>query len=249
MSDSVISAMSDPGYVRLQQSNYLRHYELPSLGPCENYMYEKLILAFYRAYGIPGTAQHYTSATLPRTSQPKGLPHPSQILNRMRSAKSAEPELGPNLPILYNKYADDLVIRLPATSEADETLSEGTNRSKGDLKGQQTPQTSVITTAPVPVALPGGISRNRSMPPDPQRFAAKHHEDFDYWDDEFEEYYEESDYEEEDFGSRPVPIWLCSSLVIGYIVGGAYLFSSWEEWNFLDSAYFCFITLTTIGKF
>lgn len=47
---------------------------------------------------------------------------------------------------------------------------------------------------------------------------------------------------------RPVPIWLCVFLVISYILGGAYLFSRWEDWSFLDSAYFCFITLTTIGE-
>ncbi|GAB0100448.1 zinc finger CCCH domain-containing protein 13 [Sergentomyia squamirostris] len=47
--------------------------------------------------------------------------------------------------------------------------------------------------------------------------------------------------------SRPVPIWLCVFLVISYIIAGAFLFSRWEPWTFLDSAYFCFITLTTIG--
>lgn len=47
---------------------------------------------------------------------------------------------------------------------------------------------------------------------------------------------------------RPVPIWLCVFLVVGYILGGAYLFSRWENWSLLDSAYFCFITLTTIGE-
>lgn len=47
---------------------------------------------------------------------------------------------------------------------------------------------------------------------------------------------------------RPVPIWLCVFLVISYILAGAYLFSQWEKWPFLDSVYFCFITLTTIGK-
>lgn len=47
---------------------------------------------------------------------------------------------------------------------------------------------------------------------------------------------------------RPVPIWLCVFLVIGYIIGGAFMFQAWEEWEFLDAAYFCFITLTTIGK-
>lgn len=47
--------------------------------------------------------------------------------------------------------------------------------------------------------------------------------------------------------SRPVPIWLCVCLVVGYILAGAYIFSKWEKWSFLDSAYFCFVTLTTIG--
>ncbi|KAK2582039.1 hypothetical protein KPH14_002744 [Odynerus spinipes] len=46
---------------------------------------------------------------------------------------------------------------------------------------------------------------------------------------------------------KPVPIWLCIFLVVSYILGGAFLFSKWEKWAFLDSAYFCFITLTTIG--
>ncbi|ALC44236.1 CG9194 [Drosophila busckii] len=46
---------------------------------------------------------------------------------------------------------------------------------------------------------------------------------------------------------RPVPIWLCVFLVVSYILGGAALFAFWEQWSFLDSAYFCFITLTTIG--
>jgi hypothetical protein len=46
---------------------------------------------------------------------------------------------------------------------------------------------------------------------------------------------------------RPVPIWLCVFLVVSYIVAGAFLFKSWENWDLLDAAYFCFITLTTIG--
>ncbi|XP_076336608.1 potassium channel subfamily K member 18-like [Tachypleus tridentatus] len=56
---------------------------------------------------------------------------------------------------------------------------------------------------------------------------------------------EDSNIEEEE--EVTVPIWLCSAVVIGYICGGAVLFTIWEGWNFLDSSYFCFITLTTIG--
>lgn len=45
-----------------------------------------------------------------------------------------------------------------------------------------------------------------------------------------------------------VPIWLVILLVIGYIMGGAFMFSLWEEgWGPLEGAYFCFTTLTTIG--
>ncbi|XP_069699079.1 uncharacterized protein galene isoform X2 [Periplaneta americana] len=73
-------------------------------------------------------------------------------------------------------------------------------------------------------------------------------EDADY--DDFVDYY---DYEYDDAGSmqpsrsKPVPIWLCVFLVVTYIFCGAVLFMQWEKWEFLDSAYFCFITLTTIG--
>ncbi|XP_022226679.2 uncharacterized protein LOC111076923 [Drosophila obscura] len=69
------------------------------------------------------------------------------------------------------------------------------------------------------------------------------------------EYDEDDSMYGEDYGDygdllpkdRPVPIWLCVFLVVSYILGGAALFAHWENWSFLDSAYFCFITLTTIG--
>uniref|UniRef100_A0A023G3I2 Putative potassium channel subfamily protein k member n=1 Tax=Amblyomma triste TaxID=251400 RepID=A0A023G3I2_AMBTT len=54
----------------------------------------------------------------------------------------------------------------------------------------------------------------------------------------------------EDGGSKPrvsVPITLCFVIMIGYISGGAVIFSLWEGWEFLDGSYFCFVTLSTIG--
>ncbi|CAL1272105.1 unnamed protein product [Larinioides sclopetarius] len=44
-----------------------------------------------------------------------------------------------------------------------------------------------------------------------------------------------------------VPMYMVLLLVTGYICGGAVLFSLWEKWTFLNGAYFCFITLSTIG--
>ena len=77
-------------------------------------------------------------------------------------------------------------------------------------------------------------------------------DEVDYEDDDnspyiYEDEYMDSEEELEDHHVKPVPIWLSILLVVGYIFGGAFLFSGWEQWSFLDSAYFCFITLTTIG--
>ncbi|XP_067213864.1 TWiK family of potassium channels protein 18 isoform X2 [Linepithema humile] len=44
-----------------------------------------------------------------------------------------------------------------------------------------------------------------------------------------------------------VPLTLCLAIMVGYIWGGAILFSKWEDWNMLDGSYFCFVSLSTIG--
>ncbi|CAJ0596725.1 unnamed protein product [Cylicocyclus nassatus] len=43
----------------------------------------------------------------------------------------------------------------------------------------------------------------------------------------------------------PVSVGIC--IVFAFISGGAVLFSWWEGWNPFDGAYYCFITLSTIG--
>lgn len=45
----------------------------------------------------------------------------------------------------------------------------------------------------------------------------------------------------------PVPSYLCLVIMGSYITGGALIFSLWEEWDYVSGAYFCFVTLTTIG--
>ncbi|KAI5696683.1 hypothetical protein M8J75_016439 [Diaphorina citri] len=76
-------------------------------------------------------------------------------------------------------------------------------------------------------------------------------------DEEEEEEEEEGEEEETETASSStakndpqmvtVPITLCLMIMVGYIYGGAVLFSKWEDWNILDGSYFCFISLSTIG--
>lgn len=44
-----------------------------------------------------------------------------------------------------------------------------------------------------------------------------------------------------------IPVSIVLFLLLAYICVGAAIFSAWENWSFLDAAYFCFIALATIG--
>ncbi|KAI9561295.1 hypothetical protein GHT06_012251 [Daphnia sinensis] len=48
-------------------------------------------------------------------------------------------------------------------------------------------------------------------------------------------------------GQQRVPVSVVLAFLVGYICIGAAVFSAWEEWSYLDGAYFSFITLSTIG--
>merc|ERR1712066_1012388 len=51
----------------------------------------------------------------------------------------------------------------------------------------------------------------------------------------------------EDIRLVTVPITSCLCVLLSYLVCGAILFAHWEDWTYLDGAYFCFISLMTIG--
>ena len=60
---------------------------------------------------------------------------------------------------------------------------------------------------------------------------------------------DDSDDEDEDEIDSKITVPLTITMIVigGYIFGGAILFGLWEGWDWLQSAYFCFITLSTIG--
>ena len=51
----------------------------------------------------------------------------------------------------------------------------------------------------------------------------------------------------EDLRLVTVPVTSCLIVLFLYIAMGTVLFSHWESWSYLDGAYFCFISLMTIG--
>ena len=55
----------------------------------------------------------------------------------------------------------------------------------------------------------------------------------------------DDDYDEDE--EMSVPLLVTFFVIPLYLTLGAILFSIWENWSFLDSFYFCFITVTTIG--
>lgn len=46
---------------------------------------------------------------------------------------------------------------------------------------------------------------------------------------------------------RKVPFYVPIALLVFYLLAGSLLFSLWENWSYIDGAYFSFITFTTIG--
>ncbi|XP_016974007.1 LOW QUALITY PROTEIN: ataxin-2 homolog [Drosophila rhopaloa] len=58
---------------------------------------------------------------------------------------------------------------------------------------------------------------------------------------------EDSEDDEEAEGGRQVPISLVLLILACYICVGTVIFALWENWSLVDGAYFCFVTLSTIG--
>ncbi|XP_076060899.1 potassium two pore domain channel subfamily K member galene isoform X2 [Oratosquilla oratoria] len=173
--------------------------------------------------------------------------------------------------VLYNKYAlekeglsPDVALNENEEHPTEKNADVKPEREGRDRRSDRRHDAEVdlhITTQPTSQRgpPPAGYSDSPPMPRSPRdsgRYSGRHlpppeprgrlsRLDEEYYYDDYDDYDDEIDDVPAD--DRPVPIWLGIMLVVAYIFGGAFLFSGWENWGFLDSVYFCFITLTTIG--
>jgi len=59
---------------------------------------------------------------------------------------------------------------------------------------------------------------------------------------------EDDDEDDDDDDEKvSVPLTVTMGLIAGYLFMGSLLFGVWEGWDWLASAYYCFITISTIG--
>uniref|UniRef100_A0A1B0CED5 Putative ion channel n=1 Tax=Lutzomyia longipalpis TaxID=7200 RepID=A0A1B0CED5_LUTLO len=154
-----------------------------------------------------------------RERQPMGGPRSQSVPHPQYSNRLELPEISPPPSSRHKHFADDL-----DDFEEPELQIQAIRKAKRrDRAAPPSPR----------IMSPMGFAVHRQ---------ARYEEGGSLYDDDWDSYGDMPP------RSRPVPIWLCVFLVISYIIAGAFLFSRWEPWTFLDSAYFCFITLTTIGK-
>lgn len=57
----------------------------------------------------------------------------------------------------------------------------------------------------------------------------------------------DSDEEDTDYQEVSIPLTITMGVIAFYLVFGATIFSLWEDWDMMGAAYYCFITISTVG--
>ncbi|KAF4518698.1 hypothetical protein B566_EDAN013717 [Ephemera danica] len=208
---------------------------------------------------LRASSQHsrYSDSTL-QVLPPHGAPSNHQQNQQQQpppsptTPGSAESPRAGQGPILFNRYAaDDSQVPASNQSSGGSWRRSGQQRTAPGIELDALPAgrgDSVKSTSSLPAPAPSQSGINRYQRQGSARLSRLREDEMqDEYLQPYLQYEPTSDPEWDDVPAKPVPIWLCVFLVLSYIIGGAFLFHHWEEWSILDSAYFCFITLTTIG--
>lgn len=182
------------------------------------------------------------SLTNDRQKRAKSMPRPH---NRTKSLYSPSPEREPEPNVVCDRRSPEKIPKRITASERSRFLAP-------PIAPGQCHDDEEFIELEVPVRKVKRKEKSQ-LPPSPRimspmGFAIHRQARLQHFDEEAMYDDDWIDYTSEMPIVRPVPIWLCVFLVIGYIIGGAFYFNHTESWSFLDSAYFCFITLTTIGE-
>lgn len=140
---------------------------------------------------------------------PSREPSPEQIPKRLHASERSR-YLAPPLPPIAPMPSDDECIEL----EVPEVTPPERRKQRRFIKMPPSPR----------IMSPMGFAVHRQA-----RLVMESFDEEAGCDDDYVDYVT-------DAPVRPVPIWLCVFLVIGYIIAGAFYFKRTEKWEFLDSA-------------
>lgn len=136
-----------------------------------------------------------------------------------------------NVPPTNTEFSR-LQSKSPSESLESDKQSRSSSASSTTKLRPVTPPTRSIKIVPLDVKT---LSHNRPTKAEPPVIV-----DDDSSDEDDDDY-------ELDEKKITVPLTITMIVIGSYIFAGAVLFGLWEGWDWLQSAYFCFITLATIG--
>jgi hypothetical protein len=155
---------------------------------------------------------------------------------------------------LFSRRANKLKKQITVDNEATyQTIQRQTNETNTDVNKSNLSQQSSRSLPPPPAyesstnadIVP--ISNTVTWKGDDQFYSNKATLDLMNVDVENMSGFNDDDIDDDDDEEMSVPLLVTVFVIPLYLTLGAILFNIWENWGFLNSFYFCFITLTTIG--